>query len=59
MYFISLFLFLASVTNCLIKLQRDFFWGGLEEEFKFHLVRWTKVSCPILVSGVGKINQLY
>jgi hypothetical protein len=22
------------------KLQRDFLWGGIGDEFKFHLVKW-------------------
>jgi hypothetical protein len=40
-YYTSLFHLPASVANCIEKLQRDFLWGGLGEEFKFHLV-----SCP-------------
>jgi hypothetical protein len=23
------------------KLQRDFLWGGIGDEFKFHLVNWS------------------
>jgi hypothetical protein len=26
------------VANRLVKLQRDFLWGGIEDEFKFYLV---------------------
>jgi hypothetical protein len=39
-YFLPLFPILVSVANRLEKLQRDFLWGGLNEEPKFHLVKW-------------------
>jgi hypothetical protein len=25
------------------KLQRDFLWGGIDDEFRYHLVSWSKV----------------
>ena len=34
------------------KLQRDFLWGGLSEEFKYHLVSWDKVCSPIFEGGL-------
>jgi hypothetical protein len=37
-YFLSLFPILVGVANRLEKLQRDFLWGGIGNEFKFHLV---------------------
>jgi hypothetical protein len=41
----------TSVANCIERLQRDFLWGGLGEEFKYHLVNWLKVCSPILRDG--------
>jgi hypothetical protein len=37
-YFLSLYPIPASVANRLEKLQRDFLWGGLNDDFKYHLV---------------------
>jgi len=50
-YFLSLFPFPSSVTNCIEKLHRDFLWGSIGEEFKFHLVSWIKVHSPISEGG--------
>jgi hypothetical protein len=38
MYYMSLFPLPTSVTNHIEKIQRDFLWSGLGEEFKYHLV---------------------
>jgi hypothetical protein len=38
------------------KLQRDFLWGGLDEEFKYHLIRWSKVCLSISEEGLGIRN---
>jgi hypothetical protein len=56
MYFLSLFPILASVANRIEKLHRDFLWGGLGEEFKYHLVSWSKVCSPISEGGLGIRN---
>ena len=40
-YFLSLFPIPASVANRIARLQRDFLWGGLGDEPKFHLVDWS------------------
>jgi hypothetical protein len=37
-YFMSLFPLLAGFASCIKKLQQDFLWGGLGEEFKFHII---------------------
>jgi hypothetical protein len=54
----SLFQLQASVTKRIEKLQRDFLWGKLGEEFKFHLVSWSKVCSSISEGGLGIRNLL-
>jgi hypothetical protein len=44
------------VANCIEKLQRDFLWGGIGEESKYHLVSWAKVCSPIFAGGLGIRN---
>jgi hypothetical protein len=58
MYFMSLSLLPASVANRIKKLQRDFLWGGLGEEFKYHLVSWSKVCSPLSKGGLRIQNLL-
>jgi hypothetical protein len=57
-YFLSLFHLLRSVATRLEKIQRDFLWGGLGEESKIHLVRWSKVCSPISNGGLCIRNLL-
>jgi hypothetical protein len=52
-YFLSLFPIPMSVAHRLEKLQRDFLWGGLNEETKFHLVKWAKIYSPMQDGGLG------
>ncbi len=42
-YFLSLFPISVGVARRLEKIQRDFLWSGLGEEFKYHLVSWPKI----------------
>ena len=44
------------MVKCIEKFQRDFLWGGLSEEFKYHLVSWDKVCSPIFEGGLGIKN---
>jgi hypothetical protein len=44
------------VASRIEKLQRDFLWGGMGEEFKYHLVSWAKVCTPISKGGLGIRN---
>ena len=37
-YFLSLFPILVSVAQRIEKIRRDFLWGGLGDECRFHLV---------------------
>jgi hypothetical protein len=52
-YFLSLFVVPASVAHRIEKLQGDFLWGGLGDEFKFHLVNWRTIRAPIQQGGLG------
>jgi hypothetical protein len=53
MYYMSLVKILVSVVNLIERLQCDFLWGGGGDEFKFHLVKWSKVCSPISAGGLG------
>jgi hypothetical protein len=55
-YFLSLLPIPSSVASRIKKLYRDFLWGGIGEEFKFHLVNWSKVCSPISSGGLGIRN---
>uniref|UniRef100_A0A2N9GX79 Reverse transcriptase domain-containing protein n=1 Tax=Fagus sylvatica TaxID=28930 RepID=A0A2N9GX79_FAGSY len=52
-YFLSLFPIPSSVAKRIKKIQRDFLWGGIGEEFKYHLVNWRTVCTPIPMGGLG------
>ena len=52
-HYLSLFPLPMDVTQCLEKLQRDFLWGGMGDEHKFHLVNWQQVCLPIQYGGLG------
>jgi hypothetical protein len=39
---LSLFPLSLGVANHIEELQWDFLWGGIDKEFKFHLLGWTK-----------------
>ena len=52
-YYLSLFTIPTSVANRIEKLQRDFLWYGMGDEFKIHFVGWDKVCAPIANSGLG------
>ncbi|KAG6713315.1 hypothetical protein I3842_05G145000 [Carya illinoinensis] len=54
--YLSLIPLLASIACRMEKLQRDFLWSGIGEEFKFHLVGWEKVCNPMRDGGLGIRN---
>jgi hypothetical protein len=52
-YFMSLFPIPNSIAKHIEKLQCSFLWGGIREEFKYHLVSRSKICTPISESGLG------
>jgi hypothetical protein len=56
-YFLSLFTIPISVAHRIEKLQRDFLWGGMGNDFKHHLVGWDKV-CVLKAKGRLGIRSL-
>ena len=52
-YFLSLFPVPAVVANQIAKIQCNFLWGGLGDEPKFHLVKWSIVCTPLSSGGLG------
>jgi hypothetical protein len=56
--FLSLFSLRTSVANRIDKLQREFLWSRLGEEFKYYLVSWSKVCSSISKGGLGVRNLL-
>jgi hypothetical protein len=57
-YYMSLFPLPVGVANRLERLQRDFLWGGIGDEFKFHLVNWERICRSIKSGGLGVRNLL-
>ena len=55
-YFLSLFPIPMSIAHRIKKLQRDFLWGGLSNEHKYHLVNWQQICSPIQSGGLGIRN---
>jgi hypothetical protein len=49
----SMFPIPALVAKRIEKIQRDFLWGGLNDEGKMHLVEWDKVCSPLDEGGLG------
>jgi hypothetical protein len=48
---------IKGMDRVIVKIQRDFLWGGMNDDFKFHLVEWDKVCSPIDESGLGIRNM--
>jgi hypothetical protein len=46
----------VGVANRLDRLERDFLWGGIGDEVKFHLVNWNNICTPIKSGGLRVHN---
>jgi hypothetical protein len=58
-YYLSLFQVPVRVAKRLEKIQRDFLWGGVGDEFKFHLVNWSKICMTTEAGGLGVRNLVH
>jgi len=52
-YFLSFMKMPVKVWRKIIRIQRDFLWGGVEEGRKIAWVRWSKVYLPKPRGGLG------
>jgi hypothetical protein len=52
-YYLSLFQVPVRVAKRLEKIQEDFLWGGVGDEFKFHLVNWSTICMTTEAGGLG------
>lgn len=57
-YCLSLFPIPVGVTNHIEKIQRDFLWGGVSDEFKIHLFSWSKICTALYLGGLGVRNLI-
>jgi len=59
-YLLSLFPIPVSVANRPDKIQKAFFfWSGIGDEVKFHLVKWNRICTPLHSGGLGFHNFIY
>ena len=52
-YYLSVFPIPMGVAHRIEMLQRDLLWGGIGDEFKFHLVDWKHVCESFCGGGLG------
>jgi len=57
-YYLSFFIPMG-VANRLDKLQRDFLWGGIGDEAKFHLVKCNRIYTPLQSGGLWVHNFIH
>jgi hypothetical protein len=57
-YYLYLFQIPVRVEKQIEKIQRDFLWGAVGDEFKFHSVNWSKVCMNTEAGGLGARNLI-
>jgi hypothetical protein len=57
-YYLFPFAIPVGISNRIEKLQRDFLWGGVGDEFKFHLLSWSKICSPFCFGGLRVRNLI-
>jgi hypothetical protein len=55
-YLLSLFPIPVRVANRLDNIRKAFLWGGIEDEAKFHLVKWNRICTSLHSGGLGVHN---
>ena len=46
-------LFQLKVCEAVEKSNRDFLWGSMQEKRKLHMVKWSTVTLPKNLEGLG------
>jgi hypothetical protein len=54
----TLFPMPIDIANRFEKLQQEFTWGSIGDEFKFHLVNWHNVCAPLQKGGLRNRKSL-
>lgn len=49
----------TGVINRIELLRRTFFWQGIEDKRKYHLVKWEEMNISKKIAGVGIRNMKF
>ena len=60
LYYMSMFKMPRSIAQKIVKIQRNFFWGGGNGEIKgFPMVKWSSIELPKALGGLGVGNIMH